>query len=71
MLIDVLLELRSKGHTIIVIEHHLDVVKCSDWVIDLGPEGGDRGGQLIASGTPEKIAENEHSFTGQYLKNML
>ena len=71
MLIDVLLELRSKGHTIIVIEHHLDVVKCSDWVIDLGPEGGDRGGQLIAAGTPEKIAQNELSFTGQYLKDML
>ena len=71
MLIDVLLELRGKGHTVIVIEHHLDVVKCSDWVIDLGPEGGDRGGQLIATGTPEKIAENEHSFTGQYLKEML
>jgi excinuclease ABC subunit A len=71
MLIDVLLELRGKGHTVIVIEHHLDVVKSSDWVIDLGPEGGDRGGQLIAAGTPEKIADNIHSFTGQYLKEML
>ena len=71
MLIDVLLELRGKGHTVIVIEHHLDVVKSSDWVIDLGPEGGDRGGQLIGCGTPEKIADNIHSFTGQYLKEML
>ena len=71
MLIDVLLELRSKGHTVIVIEHHLDVVKSSDWVIDLGPEGGDRGGQVVAYGTPEKIALNENSFTGQYLKEML
>jgi len=71
MLIDVLLELRGKGHTVIVIEHHLDVVKSSDWVIDLGPEGGDRGGQLIAYGPPEKIAQNEHSFTGKYLKDML
>ena len=71
MLIDVLLELRGKGHTVIVIEHHLDVVKSSDWVIDLGPEGGDRGGQLIACGPPEKIAQNERSFTGQYLKDML
>ena len=71
MLIDVLLELRGKGHTVIVIEHHLDVIKSSDWVIDLGPEGGDRGGQLIACGPPEKIAQNERSFTGQYLKDML
>ena len=71
MLIDVLLELRGKGHTVIVIEHHLDVVKSSDWVIDLGPEGGDRGGQLIAYGPPEIIAQNERCFTGNYLKDML
>jgi excinuclease ABC subunit A len=71
MLIDVLLELRGKGHTVIVIEHHLDVVKSSDWVIDLGPEGGDRGGRVIAYGTPEKVAEHPESFTGQYLKEML
>ena len=71
MLIDVLLELRGKGHTVIVIEHHLDVVKSSDWVIDLGPEGGDRGGRVVAYGTPEKVAEHPESFTGQYLKEML
>ena len=71
MLIDVLLELRSKGHTVIVIEHHLDVVKCSDHVIDLGPEGGDRGGQIVTAGTPEEVAEEENSFTGNFLKSLL
>jgi excinuclease ABC subunit A len=71
MLIDVLLELRAKGHTVIVIEHHLDVIKCSDWVIDLGPDGGDRGGSLVAKGTPEDIAKNKNSFTGQYLAKLL
>ncbi len=70
-LIEVLIELRDKGHTIIVIEHHLDVVKSSDWVIDLGPEGGERGGQLVAKGTPEDIAACKDSFTGQYLATML
>ena len=71
LLIDVLLELRSKGHSVVVIEHHLDVVKCSDYVIDLGPEGGDRGGQIIAQGTPEQIADVDASYTGQFLKTML
>jgi len=70
-LIDVLLELRSKGHSVVVIEHHLDVVKCSDYVIDLGPEGGDRGGQIVAQGTPEQIADVDASYTGQFLKTML
>jgi excinuclease ABC subunit A len=70
-LIDVLHELRSKGHTIIVIEHHLDVVKSSDWVIDLGPEGGERGGNVLATGPPEAIAAVEESYTGQFLKKML
>jgi len=70
-LIEVLIELRDKGHTIIVIEHHLDVVKSSDWVIDLGPEGGERGGQLVAKGTPEDIAACKDSFTGQFLATML
>ena len=54
-----------------MIEHHLDVVKCSDYVIDLGPEGGDRGGQIVAQGTPEEIAQVESSYTGQFLKSML
>ena len=70
-LIDVLLRLRTTGHSIIVIEHHMDVIKSADWVIDLGPEGGDRGGQVIACGTPEEIATVESSFTGQFLKKIL
>lgn len=61
----------NRGHTIVVIEHNLDVIKCSDYVIDLGPEGGDRGGQLVASGTPEEISKNTNSYTGQYLKSRL
>ena len=70
-LIDVLAELRNKGHTIIVIEHHLDVVKSCDWVIDLGPEGGERGGQVLATGTPEALAKVKESHTGQFLADML
>ena len=70
-LIDVLQELRDKGHTIIVIEHHLDVVKCCDWVIDLGPEGGERGGTLVGAGTPEQIAAIKESYTGQFLAGLL
>jgi excinuclease ABC subunit A len=63
--------LRTTGHTIIVIEHHLDVIKSADWVVDLGPEGGDRGGKIVAIGTPEDVAKVKKSFTGQYLKDML
>lgn len=70
-LIDVLQRLVSHGNTIMVIEHNLDVIKCADWIIDLGPEGGDKGGQLIASGTPETVAKTAASFTGQYLKRLL
>jgi excinuclease ABC subunit A len=54
-----------------VIEHNLDVIRCSDWVIDLGPEGGDRGGEIIAMGTPETVAQNPQSYTGQYLAQVL
>lgn len=54
-----------------VIEHNLDLIKCSDYVLDIGPEGGERGGQLIAKGTPEEVAENPKSYTGVYLKKML
>ncbi len=59
------------GGSLIVIEHNLDVIKSADWVIDLGPEGGDRGGNLVGSGTPEAIAELKDSYTGQYLKQVL
>ncbi len=64
--------LTDKGNTVVVIEHNLDVIKCADWVIDLGPEGGDKGGRVIAEGTPEKIAKcAKWSYTGKYLKRML
>ncbi|AXI56900.1 excinuclease ABC subunit A [Sulfitobacter sp. JL08] len=70
-LLEVLHELVDQGNTVIVIEHNLDVVKTADWVIDIGPEGGDGGGEVIATGTPEKVAEEARSYTGQYLKPML
>ncbi|PMB00594.1 excinuclease ABC subunit A [Fischerella thermalis CCMEE 5268] len=70
-LLDVLQRLVDKGNSILVIEHNLDVIRCADWVIDLGPEGGDRGGEVIAKGTPEEVAENPKSYTGQYLKQVL
>jgi excinuclease ABC subunit A len=71
MLMDVIAELVDKGNTVIVIEHNLDVVKCADWIVDLGPEGGDKGGLVIATGTPEQIAKNPNSATGKYLKPYL
>ena len=70
-LLEVLHRLRDRGNTIVVIEHNLDVIKTADWVIDLGPEGGDGGGEVIATGTPEDVAGNSRSFTGQYLKPLL
>ena len=70
-LLGVLHRLRDRGNTIVVIEHNLDVIKTADWVIDLGPEGGDGGGRIIATGTPEQIAANSRSFTGQYLKPLV
>jgi excinuclease ABC subunit A len=70
-LLEVLHRLRDRGNTIVVIEHNLDVIKTADWIIDLGPEGGDGGGEVIATGTPEDIAANERSFTGQYLKPLV
>jgi excinuclease ABC subunit A len=70
-LLTVLHRLRDRGNTIVVIEHNLDVIKTADWVIDLGPEGGDGGGEVIASGTPEQVAANKASFTGQYLQPLL
>ena len=70
-LISVLNFLVDEGATVLVIEHNLDVIKCADHIIDLGPEGGDLGGQVIASGTPEKVAKNKDSYTGQYLGKVL
>lgn len=70
-LLGVLNRLVDRGNTVIVIEHNLDVVKCADWVIDLGPEGGDRGGEVVAVGTPEQIAAAKDSFTGSFLKTVL
>ncbi|WP_203301758.1 excinuclease ABC subunit UvrA [Marinobacter sediminum] len=70
-LLHVLERLRDHGNTIVVIEHNLDVIKTADWIIDLGPEGGSGGGQIIAEGTPEDVAENPDSHTGKYLKSML
>ncbi|MDU1224152.1 excinuclease ABC subunit UvrA [Varibaculum cambriense] len=67
----VLQSLVDKGNSVIVIEHNLDVIKCADWVIDLGPEGGDGGGTLVAQGTPEQVAKVKTSYTGQYLRSML
>lgn len=70
-LIKILQKLADNGNTILIIEHNLDIIKTSDWVIDLGPDGGDNGGQVIAAGTPEDVSRCKHSKTGMYLKNML
>ena len=70
-LVDVLQRLVDRGNTVVVIEHNLDVIKCADWIIDLGPEGGDRGGEVVAQGPPEEIAKNPKSYTGRFLKKYL
>lgn len=70
-LLNVLHRLRDHGNTVVVIEHNLDVIKTADWIIDLGPEGGNKGGQIIASGTPEEVANNAQSHTGRFIKPML
>jgi excinuclease ABC subunit A len=70
-LMAVLSALVDKGNTVLIIEHNLDVIKCADWIIDLGPEGGDMGGEVVAQGTPEHIAKTELSYTGHYLKKVL
>jgi len=70
-LIDSLQRLVERGNTVLVIEHNLDLIKCADYIVDLGPEGGDRGGQIVAEGTPEEIAKNKNSYTGYYLKNYI
>ena len=70
-LIDVLQRLVDGGNTVVVIEHNLDLIKTADHIIDLGPEGGNRGGEIVAQGTPEEVAAVEGSYTGQYLKPLL
>lgn len=70
-LLEVLQRIVENGDTVIVIEHNLDVIKSADYIIDIGPEGGDEGGTIIASGTPEQIIKVENSYTGQYLKKVL
>ena len=70
-LLYVLHRLRDHGNTVIIIEHNLDVIKTADWIIDLGPEGGDGGGEVITCGTPEQVARKKNSYTGQFLKAVL
>jgi len=70
-LVDVLERLVDQGNTVIVIEHNLDVIKSADYIVDLGKEGGEKGGYVIAKGTPEEIAADPESYTGQYLKRVL
>ncbi len=70
-LTEILKRLAEGGNTVVVIEHNLDVIKTADYIIDMGPEGGDRGGTVIAKGTPEKVSEQEISYTGQYLRKYL
>jgi excinuclease ABC subunit A len=70
-LMDVIQRLVDKGNSVICIEHNLDVIRCSDWIIDLGPEGGNKGGQIVVTGTPEDVAQHETSHTGRYLKQVL
>ena len=67
----VLERLKNQGNTVIVIEHNLDVIKTADWIIDLGPEGGSDGGTIVAEGTPEDVAKNKGSYTGEFLKEVL
>jgi excinuclease ABC subunit A len=70
-LLEVLFKLRATGNTLLVIEHNLDVIKTADWIIDLGPEGGEGGGRIVAEGSPEDVANVEESYTGRYLRTVL
>ncbi|HDL1677159.1 TPA: hypothetical protein PWX30_001874, partial [Mannheimia haemolytica] len=70
-LLGVLHRLRDQGNTIVVIEHNLDVIKTADWIVDLGPEGGSGGGEIIATGTPEEVAKDKRSHTARFLKEIL
>jgi excinuclease ABC subunit A len=65
------MKLRDAGNTLIVIEHNLEMIKCADWIIDLGPEGGQRGGELLGAGAPEEIVDLAKSYTGKYLQPLL
>ena len=71
LLLGVLNRLVERGNTVLVIEHNLEVIKCADWIVDLGPEGGDEGGAVVVAGTPEQVAACESSHTGRYLKPLL
>jgi excinuclease ABC subunit A len=70
-LIEILQKLVDQGNSVVVIEHNMDLIKCSDYLIDIGPEGGDKGGKIVAKGTPEQVADSKHSYTGEYLKRVL
>jgi len=70
-LLDVLKQLTDLGNTVIMIEHHLDVIKTADWIVDLGPDGGERGGRVVALGTPEQVAQSKRSYTGTALSKIL
>ena len=70
-LVDILRRLSDSGNTVVVIEHNLDVIKTADYIIDIGPEGGEGGGRVIAKGTPEEVAKNKKSYTGQFVKKYL
>ncbi len=70
-LLQVLMKLRDAGNTVIVIEHNLEMIKCADWIIDLGPEGGEHGGKIVGAGTPEEIVHLANSFTGKFLRPLL
>ena len=71
LLLEVIGRLKGKGNSIVIIEHNLDVIKTADWIVDLGPEGGDGGGRIIAEGSPEEVAKVKGSYTGKYLKVVL
>ncbi len=71
MLLRLFQRLVDRGHSIVVIEHNLEVIKCADWIVDLGPEAGDDGGEVVAVGTPEQVARVEHSHTGKFLRRVL
>ena len=71
LLLGVLNRLKDQGNTVVVIEHNLDVIKTADWIVDLGPEGGSDGGQIVAEGTPEEVSKIKSSYTGQFLKEIL